>query len=155
MHTRYGIAPRAPTVLRWEPGGRFCVMWNRPPGSTHRCAVWGGSGVARVAEYLIYRIVFAFFECGFLTDAVYIHILSAPPLFSQSQGRESESCSCIAFGLPCLRLAVAQGGSGAARVTEYLISRVDFDFFECGFLTDVVCIHIRSDPPTFFSLARP
>jgi hypothetical protein len=36
------IAPRAPTVLWWEPGGRFCVMWNRPPGSTHRCAVGGG-----------------------------------------------------------------------------------------------------------------
>ena len=33
-----GFAPRAPTVLRWEPGGRFCVTWIRPPGS-HRSAV--------------------------------------------------------------------------------------------------------------------
>ena len=23
-------APRAPTVLRWEPGGLFCVIWSEP-----------------------------------------------------------------------------------------------------------------------------
>ena len=43
---------------------------------------------------------------------------------------------------------MAQGVSGAARVTENLIPRVDFDIFECGFLTDAVSIHILSDPPT-------
>ena len=39
-------------------------------------------------------------------------------------------------------------------MTEYSISRVDFAFFECGFLTVVVCIH-TSLPPHETDGCRP
>ena len=84
----------------------------------------GDSGAARVTEYLISLVDFAFVECGFLLHVVRIHILSDPTTFSHSRGRESRIVLVL-----CIRLAVAQGGSGVARVTEYFIFRANFALF--------------------------